>query len=82
MPEDAYGYWDSGTAGGGGGYLGNLTASNEQLGQLSDVLIHVGIIREEETLVTISALLGREINNMRCIYRAEAEDLLQRFRAN
>ena len=82
MPEDAYGYWDSGTVGGGGGYLGNLTASNEQLGQLSDVLIHVGIIREEEKLVTISALLGREINNMRCIYRAEAEDLLQRFRAN
>lgn len=76
MPEDAYGYWDSSPARGSGrGYPGNLTATNGQLGKLSDVSHHVGVMREEEKLVTISALLGREINNLRCIHRDEAEEL-------
>ncbi|MDQ0076789.1 hypothetical protein [Arthrobacter oryzae] len=80
MPEDAYGYWDSGPArGGGSGYLSTLTATNEQLRKLTDVLHNVGIIREDEKLLTISALLGREINNMRCIHHDEAEELLQQF---
>jgi hypothetical protein len=80
VPEDEYGYWDSGSGGGSRARgLGQTIASNEQLGKLTDVLHSLGIVRQDDKLQTLSALLEREITNMRCIHMDEAEDLLQRL---
>jgi hypothetical protein len=80
MPEDAYGYWDSGSA----PYASRIstasrtssTASTLQLGALTDVLHGLGIFREDEKLVVIAALLGREVPSLRALRAAEAAELL------
>jgi hypothetical protein len=75
MPEDEYGYWDSGPPSGGSPI--RAAASNAQLSALTDVLHKMGIFHEDEKLLTVAALLGREISTLRALRVDEAETLLK-----
>lgn len=74
MPEDAYGHWDSGSHSGSSPI--RAAASNTQLGALTNVLYKMGIFSDNDKLLAVSELLGRQVSIFRGIRRDEADDLL------
>ena len=54
-------------------------ASNFQLGALTDVLHKLRILTDQDTLLTVSQLLGRDLAVLRAVRRDESGNLLARL---